>query len=98
MTTTSTLLLDTARRGELHHAIILHGPAPAALREVAVRVAKALNCLNGSGGDDCASCARIDRRTHPDVHFTEVGGERKMISVEQIRDIVAGAGPCRMMA
>jgi DNA polymerase-3 subunit delta' len=86
------LLVDTARRGELHHAIILHGPAAATLREVAVGVAKALNCLNGAGVDDCASCQRIDRRTHPDVHFVEVGGERKMISVEQIRDIVAGAG------
>ena len=86
------LLVETARRGELHHAIILYGPAAPALREVAVGVAKALNCLNGSGGDDCTSCQRIDRRTHPDVHFIEVGGERKMISVEQIRDIVAGAG------
>ncbi len=85
------LLLDTARRGELHHAIILHGPAPAALRALAVDVAKTLNCLNGTTGDDCAACQRIDRHTHPDVHFTEVGGERKMISVEQIRDIVAGA-------
>ena len=86
------LLVDTARRGELHHAIILHGPAAATLREVAVGVAKALNCLNGTGGDDCTSCQRIARHTHPDVHFIEVGGERKMISVEQIRDIVAGAG------
>jgi len=86
------LLLDTARRGELHHAVILHGPAPAALRALAVGVAKALNCLNGTTGDDCAACQRIERRTHPDVHFVEVGGERKMISVEQIRDIVAGAG------
>ncbi len=85
------LLLDTARRGELHHAIILHGPAPAALRELAVRVAQTLNCLNGTTGDGCAACQRIERRTHPDVHFIEVGGERKMISVRQIRDIVAGA-------
>jgi len=88
----ASLLVETARRGELHHAIILHGPAPANLRDAAVRVAKALNCLNGSGGDDCAACQRIERRMHPDVHVTEVGGERKMISVEQIRDIVAGAG------
>ena len=86
------LLLDTARRGELHHAIILHGPAPAALRALALNVAKALNCLNSTTGDDCAACQRIERHTHPDVHFIEVGGERKMISVEQIRDIVAGAG------
>lgn len=92
MNDAAALLVDTARRGELHHAIILHGPAPAMLRRVAVDVAKALNCLNGTGGDDCVACQRIERRTHPDVHFTEVGGERKMISVDQIRDIVAGAG------
>ena len=91
MNDAASLLLDTARRGELHHAVILHGPAPAVLRDAAVGVAKALNCLNGTSGDDCAACQRIDRHTHPDVHFTEVGGERKMISVEQIRDIVAGA-------
>jgi DNA polymerase III gamma/tau subunit len=88
----ASLLLDTARRGELHHAIILHGPAPAALRALALNVAKALNCLNGTTGDRCAACQRIERHTHPDVHFIEVGDERKMISVEQIRDIVAGAG------
>jgi len=91
MTTPSTLLLDTARRGELHHAIILHGPSLAPLRELATRVAKTLNCLQGSTGDDCLSCQRIDRRIHPDVHHVEVGDEKKMISIEQIRDIVSNA-------
>jgi DNA polymerase III delta prime subunit len=91
MTTATSLILDTARRGELHHAIILYGPAPALMRDVALRIAKTINCLNGSTGDDCLSCQRIDRRIHPDVHFIEVGGERKLISVEQIREIVAGA-------
>lgn len=88
MTTTS-LILDTARRGELHHAIILHGPSLPLLRDVAVRIAKTLNCLNGSTGDDCQSCLRIDRRSHPDVHFVESAADKKMISVEQIRDIVS---------
>jgi DNA polymerase-3 subunit delta' len=70
----------------------LHGPRPSALRDVALRIAKTLNCLNGTAGDDdCASCQRIERRIHPDVHFIEVGGERKMISIEQIRDLVSGA-------
>ena len=90
-TTTTSLLLDTARRGELHHAVILHGPAPALLRDTAVRLAKTLNCLNGSTSDDCASCLRIDRRTHPDVHFVEAAAEKKLISIEQIRDIVSEA-------
>lgn len=56
-----------------------------------MRIAKTLNCLNGTTGDDCHSCEHIDRRIHPDVHFIEVGGERKMISIEQIRDLVADA-------
>jgi len=91
MNDTASLLLDTARRGELHHAVILYGPSPEALRVLAVSMAKALNCLNGTTGDDCAACQRIERRTHPDVHFVEVGGERKLISVEQIRELVAAA-------
>jgi hypothetical protein len=91
MTTTAALVLDTARRGELHHAVILHGPAAEPMRVLAVRIAKTLNCLEGTTGDDCASCVRIDRRIHPDVHFAEVAGEKKQISIEQIRDIVSGA-------
>jgi len=88
MSTTTSLILDTARRGELHHAIILHGPSTPLLRDTAVRVAKTLNCLNGSTGDDCPACQRIDRRTHPDVHFVEAAADKKMISIEQIREIV----------
>ena len=82
------LLVDTAQRNELHHAIIVFGPAPATLREIAMRVAKTLNCLNGTKGDDCLACRKIENRIHPDVHFIEVGDERKMISVEQIREVV----------
>ncbi|HEX8255049.1 MAG TPA: hypothetical protein VF846_18045 [Thermoanaerobaculia bacterium] len=91
MTTTTSLILDTARRGELHHAIILHGPSAPLLRDVALRVAKSLNCLNGTSGDDCQSCQRVDRRTHPDIHFVEAAAEKKLISIEQIRAIVDDA-------
>ena len=91
MNDASSLLLDTARRGELHHAIILHGPAPEPLRALSVQIAKALNCLNGTTGDACSVCQRIDRRLHPDIHFIEVSGDRKMISVEQIREVVGAA-------
>jgi DNA polymerase III delta prime subunit len=89
--TTAARVLETAQRNELHHALILHGPSPEPLRTLSVRIAKTLNCLEGSTGDDCLSCQRIDRRTHPDVHFVEVGGDKKMISIEQIREIVEEA-------
>ncbi len=91
MNNAAALLAETAQRGELHHAVILHGPSPDALREAALRIAKALNCVNGTRGDNCLACQRIERRIHPDVHMIEVGSERKMISVEQIRDLVAAA-------
>ncbi|MCU1244266.1 MAG: holB [Acidobacteria bacterium] len=91
MTTAASLLLETAQRDELHHAIIIHGPDAASLRDLSMRIAKTLNCTNGSTGDDCLSCQRIDRRVHPDIHHVEVGGEKKMISIEQIRDLLEGA-------
>ncbi|HEY3056171.1 MAG TPA: hypothetical protein VGK31_09610 [Thermoanaerobaculia bacterium] len=85
------LLLETARRGELHYSIILHGPAHEDLQSLAMRAAKALNCLKRTTGDNCAACQRIERRIHPDVHFVEVAGDRKQISVDQIRDILSNA-------
>ena len=91
MTTALDLLVDTARRGELHHAVILHGPDRDLLRTASLRIAQTLNCLNGTTGDDCAACEHIERRIHPDVHFIEVAGDRKLISVEQIREILAGS-------
>ena len=91
MKTAAELLLDTARRAELHYSIILHGPAHEELQTLATGAAKALNCLNRTTGDDCIACQRIERRIHPDVHFIEVAGDRKQISVDQIRDILANA-------
>jgi DNA polymerase III delta prime subunit len=91
MNSAAELLLETARRGELHHSIILHGPSREELRALALSLARTLNCLNGTTGDACAACDRIERRLHPDVHFVEVTGERKLISIEQIRDLVGEA-------
>lgn len=85
------LLLDAARRGEIHHSVILSGPVPAQLRELALSIAKSLICLNRTTGDDCASCLKIDRGIHPDVYWISVAEERKLISVEQVRNLVAAA-------
>lgn len=91
MSRTEDLLVETARRGELHHSIILHGPDAARMRELALRIARALNCPAGSGDDECLSCSRIARGAHPDVHLVEVAENRKMIAVEQIRTMVTEA-------
>lgn len=87
----ASLLLDAARRGKIHHAVILAGPVPAQLRALALSIAKSLTCLNRTSGDDCASCLKIDRAIHPDVQWINVAEERKLISVEQVRALVASA-------
>ena len=53
MSSAAELLLDTARRSELHHSVILHGHVRQSLRETAMAIAKSLNCLKGTSGDDC---------------------------------------------
>ncbi|HVR44227.1 MAG TPA: hypothetical protein VMS56_12375 [Thermoanaerobaculia bacterium] len=85
------LLLDTARRGRLHHCLILHGPFSDQLRNLGVRLAMALNCPEGNGPDDCSSCGKIARGTHPDVHHVAIEEDRKLISVDQIRRMLAEA-------
>lgn len=91
MTGAVALLLEAAQRGELHHSLILHGPSPAVLSQTAIRVARALTCLSGSTGDDCLSCQKIDRGNHPDVHLIQISDDRKLISAEQVRDVVSAA-------
>jgi DNA polymerase III delta prime subunit len=91
MSGTTELLLQNARSGALHHALILHGATPELLEKTALSIARVLNCATGSGSDDCLSCSRIDRRTHPDLHLIEVAEDRSLISVEQIRALVAAA-------
>lgn len=91
MATTTELLLETAARGELHHALILHGPSRELLLGTAIAVAKAVNCATQKGTDDCISCTKIDRGVHPDVHVIAVSDDRKLIAVEQIREVIAGA-------
>ena len=60
-----------ARRAASRHP--LHGPSPRRCATSRCGIAKTLNCLNGTTGDDCTACQRIERRMHPDVHFIEVG-------------------------
>lgn len=85
------LLTDTAARGQLHHAIIFHGPDAAELRRLAIRTTTVLNCARSSGEDGCVSCQKIARDIHPDVHTISVRDEKKLISIEQVRDLVSGA-------
>lgn len=85
------LIVETARRGELHHAIILHGHYAEEMTRLALDVARVLNCPEHTTGDGCHSCQKIDRGIHPDVHVIAVAESRKLISIEQIRTMIEEA-------
>jgi DNA polymerase III delta prime subunit len=91
MSAATELLARTAARRQLHHAIILHGPSHDDLRSLATRLARITLCPGRSGEDGCASCGKVGRGTHPDLHRVEVEDDRKLISVEQLRETVAEA-------
>lgn len=85
-------LVATARRGGLHHALILHGPSSELLESVAGDLARALNCLKEDDPEaTCMACSKIVRGIHPDVHRIALDGTRKMISIEQIRTMISEA-------
>jgi DNA polymerase III delta prime subunit len=85
-------LIHTAARGELHHALILHGPASELLRSTAIELAAALNCRSGQSPDcDCTPCSKVRREIHPDVHMVSAAEGKKLISVGQVREMITQA-------
>ena len=48
---------------------LFHGPFGVGKRQMAISLAKALNCERGGGCGKCSSCAKIERCVHPDVQI-----------------------------
>lgn len=78
-----------ASRGDIAHAYGLFGPRSIGKRTVAVRLAQALNCLDGAlpagGCGVCRSCVKIEHGTHPDITVVERDPTLRDISIEQVR-------------
>ena len=58
------------KTGRLPHAILVCGPAGTGKRQLALELAKTINCLEGieEACDRCASCRKTETLIHPDVH------------------------------
>jgi DNA polymerase III subunit delta' len=80
-------LLRAVKGRRLPPAYLFVGPAGVGKRATAFALAKALNCCtpDGAGSDRCASCRRIDRRLHPDIHLVEPQGQ--VIKIDQVRQL-----------
>ncbi|MCX6901915.1 MAG: ATPase, partial [Verrucomicrobia bacterium] len=92
------LLQRSLERGRLGHAYLLTGNRLEKLEEVALTLAKTVNCATQEDGkrkasppdscDRCASCRKIDGNSHPDVTWVRPESKSRVIKVEQIRELI----------
>lgn len=87
------LLQHSLKSGNLAHAYLFVGPEHVGKMKLAELLAQALNCE----GDEppcleCAPCVKIQAGSHPDIQVigllqNEDSVEKKLISIDQIKDI-----------
>ena len=90
------LLQRSLARGRLGHAYLFAGDQLEELESLARTLAKTLNCQNpvksGGGATDCCdacpTCRKIDHDTHPDLHWARPESKSRIITVEQMRELM----------
>src|SRR5271154_6032512 len=90
------LLQRSLARGRLAHAYLFTGDSLEELESLARTLAKTLNCQNPikAGGatmdccDECLSCRKIENDTHADIHWARPESKSRIITVEQMRDLM----------
>ncbi len=92
----SRFLAGAHAEGRLSHAYLFVGPVGSSKTEMATALAKAKLCPSG-GCNKCDTCIRIQRSTHPDVHWIEPQGAKGYM-VEQIRELNADAAKAPIRA
>ena len=79
--------------GRLPHAMLFQGPVGVGKATCAGILASALNCREEGPADACGrcvSCRKVARGLHPDISWVQP--EKRIIRVEQARDIVESVG------
>ena len=90
------LLQRSLARGRLGHAYLFVGHHLEELESIARTLAKTLNCQKPvkTGGvatdccDECLSCRKIDQETHADVHWARPESKSRVVTVDQMRDLM----------
>lgn len=90
------LLQRSLARGRLGHAYLFTGGQLDDLELLARTLAKILNCQNPvkTDGvatdccDECLSCRKIDNETHADIHWARPESKSRVVTVEQMRDLM----------
>jgi len=92
----SQLLQRSLERGRLAHAYLFSGDTLSQLEDAARALAKTLNCLNPirkNGAaidccDACANCRKIEHLNHGDVRWIRPESKSRVITIDQIRDVM----------
>src|SRR5687768_13559851 len=92
------LLQRCLEKGRLAHAYLFAGAELGQLEDVARTLAKTLNCeqppcRTASGipldsCDKCPTCLRIEGHNHPDVLWVRPESKSRIITIEQMRDLM----------
>ena len=91
-----TLLQRSLARGRLGHAYLFAGDRLEEMESLARALAKTLNCQKPikTGGaatdccDECPSCRKIENETHADVHWARPESKSRVVTIEQMRDLM----------
>src|SRR5271170_147122 len=90
------LLQRSLARGRLGHAYLFAGDSLEDLESLARTLAKTLNCQNPikiknvatDCCDECLSCQKIENGNHVDIHWARPESKSRVITVEQMRDMM----------
>ncbi len=91
-----TLLQRSLQRGRLGHAYLFSGADLTALESLARTLAKTLNCQQPQQADGkavdccdaCPACRKIQNDTHGDVHWVRPESKSRIVSVDQMRELM----------
>jgi len=92
------LLQRSLERGRLAHAYLFTGHQLALLESLARTLAKTLNCQQPVRRtpdgpaidccDQCPVCRKIDEHSHADVHWARPESKSRVVTVEQMRELM----------
>jgi len=77
------ILRQALKNRRIAHAYLFEGPDGVGKRLVALALARALLCQDGTGCGDCPSCRKVDHNNHPDIHLLDADGSS--IKIDQVR-------------
>jgi len=79
------VLRRALKQDRLAHAYLFSGPEGVGKRLMALALARAVFCLEGTGCGSCVACRKVDHMNHPDLHLVEPDGAS--IKIDQVRHL-----------